>query len=79
MLESKQLCPLDLFPAVHTRYVEPNEFAPFPGGELSFLNVNTAADLALARRLSGRRRREEPSGRIECPPYQKYGRVTASV
>ena len=53
MLESKELCPLDLFPAVHTRYVDRDEIAAFRGGELSFFNVNTPADLAYARRLAG--------------------------
>jgi molybdopterin-guanine dinucleotide biosynthesis protein A len=51
MLDSGDLCPLDLFSLVDVRYVETHEVASFDGGELSFANLNTPADLALAREL----------------------------
>ena len=74
MLENENLCPLDLFPVVRTRYVERNEVAAFQDGELSFLNVNTPADLALARRLAGRPTGEERTGTIDWIPHQKHSR-----
>lgn len=44
---------LDLFPLVRTRYLETHEVALFDPGGLSFVNLNTPADLALAQKLCG--------------------------
>jgi len=52
MLENGKLCPVDFFPLVRVRCVEAHEIASFAGGWRSFLNVNTPADLQLARAIA---------------------------
>lgn len=51
MLESGNLCILDLFPLVRTRYLETHEVALFDPGGRSFVNLNTLTDLALVQTL----------------------------
>ena len=53
MLAEGNLCPLDLFPIVRTRYLEERELAPLDPEGLSFINVNRPAELALANEISG--------------------------
>ena len=48
MLANGVLSPLDLFPLVRVRYLETYELALYDPGGLSFVNLNTPADLALA-------------------------------
>ena len=42
----------DLFPVVRTRYVEAEEIDRFDPEHLSFFNINTEADLEMARELA---------------------------
>lgn len=52
MLESGNLCPVGFFPLSRVRIVEPQEIASFEGGRRSLMNVNTQADLELARAIA---------------------------
>jgi molybdopterin-guanine dinucleotide biosynthesis protein A len=53
LLQNGNLCPVGFFPLVRVRVVEAREIASFEGGRRSFMNVNTRADLELARALAG--------------------------
>ena len=77
MLETNELCPLDLFPSVHTRYIALEEITAFHHGELSFFNVNTPADLAFAQRLARQPDGEEPVEMISWIPNQRLRQGSA--
>ncbi len=49
MLKSGQLCPLDLYPLVRTRYLESEAIARLDPDFRSFRNLNTPEDLAQAQ------------------------------
>ena len=53
MLKQGKLSVLDLFSLVRVRYVEAKEIDRFDPKHLSFFNVNTEADLEMARELAG--------------------------
>ena len=52
LLKQGNLKILDLFPLVSVRYVEAEEIDRFDPRHLSFFNINTEADLSLARKLA---------------------------
>ncbi len=53
MLKQGKLSILDLFSLVRVRYVEAEEIDRFDPKHLSFFNINTEADLEMARELAG--------------------------
>ena len=54
MLKQNNLTIMDLFKLVRVRYLEAEEIDRFDPNHLSFFNINTEADLRLARELAGR-------------------------
>ena len=52
MIEKNNLRIYDFYNSVKTRYVSDNEIDRFDPEHLSFLNINTTADLELARKLA---------------------------
>jgi molybdopterin-guanine dinucleotide biosynthesis protein A len=52
LLKEDNLRVSDLFPMVRVRYVEAEEINRFDPRHLSFFNINTQADLAMARELA---------------------------
>jgi len=51
LLEKDDLSVRDLFPLLKVRYIDKDEIERFDPDHLSFFNVNTRADLIMARRL----------------------------
>lgn len=52
LLEADKMSVRELFPLVRVRYLESSEIDRFDPQHLSFFNVNTAADLARAKKLA---------------------------
>jgi molybdopterin-guanine dinucleotide biosynthesis protein A len=55
LLEQNELRIIELFRMVKVRYIEEDEIDSFDPGHLSFLNINSQADLDKARRLATER------------------------
>lgn len=71
MLEAGSLCPLDLYPLVRTHIMPAGEVAAHDPDGMSFLNVNTPQELALAREIAG------AVGDPSCPMADQLQEVAA--
>jgi molybdopterin-guanine dinucleotide biosynthesis protein A len=61
LLDRGQRRVIHFFDRVRVRYIEPEEIEVFDPEHLSFFNINTPADLQLAKELSHRATRAEPA------------------
>ena len=76
MLESGELCLLDLFPRVRARYLEEHEVERFDQRRLSFVNLNTPDDLVLTRALGGASEWDDVDKEMQLPTDRHPARGT---